>query len=232
MAQSWHHLLFAHWPVPQGQIDRLRGLLPPSLALDLFAKEAWLGVIPFTMTGVRPRWVPPIPFFSAFHELNVRTYVVKEGKPGIFFFSLDASNRLAVALARWSYHLPYFNSRMSLELEGKRVNYASFRQDHRSPPAELKASYGPVGGSLPAPEGSLDAWLTARYCLYAADKRRRVYRGEIDHPPWPLEPAEAEIEKNTMTAPLGLSLPDTKPLLHFSRRMDVKVWPLERVFVS
>ena len=231
MAQTWHQLLFAHWPVPQSQMGRLRALVPPGLPLDLFEKEAWLGVIPFTMTGVRPRWVPSIPFFSSFHELNVRTYVARDGKPGIFFFSLDASNRLAVALARRSYHLPYFNARMSLELDGSRVHYSSSRQDRGSPSAELEGSYGPIASVLSAKEGSLDAWLTARYCLYAVDKHGRMYRGEIDHPPWPLQRAEAEIKKNTMASPLGLSLPDTEPLLHFARHMDVKVWPLERVLV-
>ncbi len=226
LAMTWEDLLFAHWPV---RVDALRPLVPPALELDTFDGSAWLGVVPFRMTGVRLRGLPAILGVSAFPELNVRTYVTAEGKPGVWFFSLDAASRVAVRTARAWFHLPYFDARMKSRREGEWVEYSSRRTHRGAPMADFAGRYGPVGGVFLSQKGSLEAFLTERYCLYAAkpagSSRKRIWRGEIHHAPWPLQPAEAEFESNTMTAPLGLRLPDTPPLLHFARRLDVLAWP-------
>lgn len=239
MAQSWHDLLFAHWALAA---DTLRRLIPAPLEIDTYHGGAWIGIAPFRMTGVRIRGVPALPGLSAFPELNVRTYVTLGGKPGVFFFSLDAGNRLAVAVARRWFHLPYFYARMSLRAVSDGIQYSSRRVlrgargggqarpgQHNVSAAEFIAEYHPTSEVFRAAPGTLEHWLTERYCLYAANSGQRIYRGEIHHRPWPLQPAEAEVNVNTMTAPLGIRLPDVPPLLHFARRLDVVVWPPERV---
>jgi uncharacterized protein YqjF (DUF2071 family) len=166
MAQVWHDLLFAHWPLAP---EILRPLVPPALALDTFNGQAWLGVVPFRMTGIRLRATPAIPWFSAFPELNVRTYVTHGGKPGVWFFSLDATNSAAVAAARLWFHLPYFRAEMNLAPKQGWIFYHSRRTHRGSPGAELKARYRPTGRASAAEPGTLDHWLTERYCLYSAD---------------------------------------------------------------
>lgn len=220
---KWHDLLFAHWPVPP---DILRPRLPPGLTLDTFEGQPWLGVVPFRMTGVRPRGIPPLPGVSAFPELNVRTYVTAGGKPGVFFFSLDAGSRFAVEAARWSYCLPYYHARMSVSPEGEATRYASRRLDPRGAVAELRARYRPVGAPFRATAGSFEYFISERYCLYTSGRRGDLRRAEIHHAPWPLQPAEATFEVDTMAAALGIRLPATPPLLQFARRLDVVVWPL------
>jgi uncharacterized protein YqjF (DUF2071 family) len=225
MAQTWSDLLFAHWPVPA---EALRPLLPPGLPLDMFDGAAWVGVVPFRMSGVHPRFVPSIPWLSAFPELNVRTYVTRDGRPGVFFFSLDAGNRLAVALARRLFMLPYFHARMFVG-RGYEIAYLSERRHRGASPARFVASYAPSGSAAIAVPGSLAHFLTARFCLYTADGTGRLYRAEIDHLPWPLQPATATIAANTMAAAHGIALPDEAPLLHFARRLEVHVWPLRPI---
>lgn len=233
MAQTWHDLLFAHWPV---RVDEVRHAVPAALETETFDGSAWLGVIPFRMTGVRLRGLPALPGLSAFPELNVRTYVTYRGQPGVWFFSLDAGNALAVAVARRWYHLPYFHARMSCRNEGGWVRYASrrvsdagIRADQVRIEAGFIGRYRPTGEVFKAKRGSLEYFLTERYCLYATDSRSRLYRAEIHHQPWPLQPAEAETEVNTMAQASGLRLPDTPPLAHFARRLEVVVWPIEEV---
>lgn len=226
MAMQWHDLLFMHWPVSPAA---LRPLIPPALELETFDGSAWLGVVPFWMRGVRPRLAPTMPWVSAFPELNVRTYVRAEGKQGVWFFSLDAGNPLAVQVARAAFHLPYFDAQMVAVREGEGVYYRSVRTHPGAPPAALEVRYRPAGPVYRAAAGTLDAWLTERYCLYAANRRGRVWRGEIHHAPWPLQPAEAELRDNRMADQLGLRLPDTAPLLHFVRRLDVVAWLVEPV---
>jgi uncharacterized protein YqjF (DUF2071 family) len=160
----------------------------------------------------------------------VRTYVRQGGKPGVYFFSLDAENRVAVSVARRWFHLPYYYARMATRAAEGGIEYASHRVDaptdhaHTTSGARLVAWYRPTGEVYHPLRGTLEHWLTERYCLYATDSRKRIYRGEIHHGPWPLQPAEAQFALNTMTAPLGLSLPETPPLLHFAQRLDVLVW--------
>lgn len=219
----WHDLLLAHWPVPA---SALVPLLPGGLELDTYGGEAWIGVVPFRMSGVRPRGVPALPWLSAFPELNVRTYVRAEDKPGVWFFSLDVTRRVARSVARWRFHLPYRMARMKVDGDGDGLRYGSRCTEAEG---ELAVEYRPTGPAAAADPGSLDAWLTDRYCLYSADRRGRVFRGEILHERWPLRPAEAEIHVNTMTAPLGIELPDREPRLLFARELDVVAWSLRPV---
>jgi uncharacterized protein len=223
VAQSWRDLLFAHWPVPA---TSLRPLVPAGLELDTFEERAWIGVVPFRMKGIRARWLPPVPWLSAFAELNVRTYVTFGGKPGVCFFSLDAANPVAVASARRWFHLPYMNAAMTCRAAGDAIEYSSRRTHREAPAAEFRARYGPTGPVTPAEPGSLTHWLTERYCLYTTDKRGRVLRAEVHHEPWPLQPARAEIAANTMASAAGIILPNEPPLLHFARRLDVHIWSL------
>jgi uncharacterized protein YqjF (DUF2071 family) len=196
----------------------------------MFDGRAWLGVVPFRMSGVRPRYVPALPWVSAFPELNVRTYVTAGNKPGVWFFSLDAANPLAVWLARWTFALPYYTARMLVVHGNGRIRYASTRTHRGAPWAQFGAWYWPVGAVYQAMPGTLEHWLTERYCLYVANHRGHLWRGEIHHRQWPLQPAAAAIVTNTMTAPLGIALPCTTPLLHFARRQDVLAWRLQPVF--
>ena len=223
MAQSWQDLLFAHWPLPPGMI---RERLPAGLELDTFDNQAWLGVVPFRMTGIHRRGNPSMPWISAFPELNVRTYVRQGDRPGVLFFSLDAGNLFAVLAARRWYHLPYVHARMRVEQQDLSIRYASQRIHPGAAPAELLGNYGPSGPASLTSLGSLEHFLTERYCLYAVDPHGALYRGEVHHLPWRLQPAWADLEQNTMAACHDLPLPDTAPLLHFSRRLDVVVWPL------
>lgn len=214
-----------HWPVSH---DALRPLIPPALNLDTFDGRAWLGVVPFRMSGVRPRYLSGVPRVSDFPELNLRTYVTAGGKPGIWFFSLDAHNPLAVRLARATFSLPYFDAAMSCRThDNGEVDYRSVRTHRRAYGARFAARYRPAGPPVEA--GELERFLTARYCLYAADSAGRLRRGEIHHEDWSLQPAEAEVSELQMTGQIGLELPDTDPLLHFSRGLDVVAWAPHRV---
>src|SRR2546422_7495910 len=218
MAQVWHDLLFAHWPVA---VQDLRGHVPPQLSLDTFGGSGWVGIVPFRMSGVRPRQLPAVPWLSAFPELNVRTYVTVGGISGVYFFSLDAGNPVAVALGRGIFKLPYFRARMTLRRVDDAVAYTSQRRHSGAPPAELTARSRPTGPVFAAATGSLEWWLTERYSLYTVDARGRAVRTGIHHRQWQLQPAEAAIGRNTMAAAHDLVLPPLTPLLHFARRQDV-----------
>jgi uncharacterized protein len=230
MTQTWHDLLFAHWPV---DADSLRSRIPAGFELDLFDGQAWLAIVPFHMSNVAPRGVPALPWISAFPELNVRTYVRVNDKPGVYFFSLDAANPVAVGVARLLVHLPYYAASMTVEEHAGRIHYRSRRR--RGPlsadasdkaPATFVGDYRPTGDLHAPVRGTLEYFLTERYCLYTVDNSFRGFRLDIHHPPWPLQPAEAVISENTMAEAAGIRLPSMAPLLHFSRRQDAVAWPL------
>ena len=221
MSQTWHDLLFAHWPVDAGA---LRDKVPEEFALDVFDGTAWLGVVPFRMTNVVPRGVPSLPWISAFPELNVRTYVRVDDKPGVYFFSLDAGSSLAVQTARAWLNLPYYFATMRVKASGEEIEYDS-RRGGDSGLAVLSATYRPIDPPRQAIGGSLEYFLTERYCLYHRNRSGAPYRLEIHHPAWPLQRAIAEFTRNTMGEAAGIWLPDTQPLLHFSRRQDMVAWP-------
>jgi uncharacterized protein YqjF (DUF2071 family) len=217
LAQTWHDLLFAHWRVP---IAAVRRHVPAELPVDEYDGSGWVGVTPFRLGGLRARWTYPAPALSAFAELNVRTYVTIGGRPGIFFFSLDAASVIAVAGARTVYRLPYFWARMSVRRRDARIEYRSRRRGESD--RRFVASYAPEGPELQAVPGSLEYFLTERYCLYTVSQSR-IVRAEIHHPPWRIRAAGADVEANTMPPP-GLRL-EGEPLLHFAKRQDVLVWP-------
>lgn len=225
MTQTWHDLLFAHWPVAPG---RLAPKLPAGLELECLDGQAWIGVVPFRMTNVAPRGVPALPWLSAFPELNVRTYVRVGSKPGVYFFSLDAANALAVATARTLFRLPYYTASMQVESRDGAIHYRSRRRAAGDGRAELAALYRPVGPVFQPQEGSLEHFLTERYRLYTVS-RRSVLTVDIHHPPWPLQPAAAEFATNTMADAAGIRLPDMPPLLHFAKRQDMVAWWVRRV---
>lgn len=220
MTQTWNDLLFAHWPVAPTAVVRK---IPAGLELETFGGHAWIGVVPFHMTNVAPRCVPPLPWLSAFAELNVRTYVRFGDKPGVYFFSLDADNSVAVAAARSTFHLPYYTATMAVERREREIRFQSARTGVDLPPT-LRIAYRPDGDIFHAAPGSLDYFLTERYCLYTEDTSGNLLRVDIHHPEWPLQRAVAEIAVNTMTAPLGIALPAAKPIVHFAARQDVVAW--------
>ena len=232
MTQSWHDLLFAHYAVDPAVI---RDIVPEPLAVDLYRGTAWLSVVPFWIRNLRPPGLPALPLISKFPELNVRTYVTFRGedgleKPGVYFFSLDAGNLSAVWGARLFYRLPYWHAAM--KVEGTDVIHYRSKRIH-GPKAqngmpEWRGTYAPTAPVQRATLNSLAHFLCERYCLYAFN-RGRLYRAEIHHLPWPLQSAEANIEIDTMTQPLGLNLPPEPNFLQFSRDLKVLVWPPERL---
>ncbi|MEO0415491.1 MAG: DUF2071 domain-containing protein [Verrucomicrobiota bacterium] len=225
MAQRWHDLLFAHWPV---KVDALRDLIPAQLEIDTFDGEAWIGIVPFRMSGIRPRFLPAVRGLSNFLELNVRTYVKVNGKPGVWFFSLDAANPIAVEIARATFQLPYYRARMSMtEVEGG-FHYRSQRTHRDAPPSAYDVCYGSNGPVYQSSPGSLEHWLTERYCLYTI-KKNRVYCGDIHHRPWPLQAGWLESKIDTLAIDHKIDLPDTAPVLHFTSGVDVVVWPIYEV---
>jgi uncharacterized protein YqjF (DUF2071 family) len=195
------------------------------MPLDVFDGRAWIGVIPFHMTNVGPRGLPPLPGLSAFPELNVRTYVTLGGKPGVYFFSLDAASTLAVVGARTMFHLPYYRAAMAVHAGARRVTYRSVR---RSPiRAQFAATYEPIGPVSHAQPGTIEHFLTERYCLYTTTRSGEPRRVDIHHRPWPLQPADTQIAVNTMTSAAGITIPADPPLLHFAKRMDVLTWGIQ-----
>lgn len=219
MRQTWSDLLFAHWRVPG---DYMRDLVPEQFEIDTFDGSAWIAVVPFLMTGIRLRLLPPVPPTSRTLELNVRTYVRYGGRPGVYFFSLDAEKRVIVETARRWYHLPYYHARMKLK-HATYTRYESTRIHAGEPAADFAGVYRPISDPAPSTPGSIEYFLTERYCLYTLSPSGRVVVGEIDHDPWPLQRAEGELERNTMTEELGVTLRG-QPLLHYAKSIDVKLW--------
>lgn len=228
MNQVWANLLFAHWSV---DVELMRQLVPAELELDLFEGQAYLGIVPFEMQEVSPRLVPSMPWISWFPELNVRTYVKYKGRSGVYFFSLDAGNPLAVYLACKLYHLPYYNAEMRCDRDGEKFAYSS-KRGHRGLPSnaadyQLDVTYWPCGPLYLSQPGTLDSFLTERYCLFTT-YGGAVYCGDIHHKPWPLRPAQAQWRTNTMASPLGFELIG-EPVLHYVDKIETVEWAIKRV---
>jgi uncharacterized protein len=226
MEQTWRDLLFAHWAYP---IEEVRAVVPEQLPLDTYDGKAWVGVVPFLLENLRARGLPALPPVSTFPELNVRTYVTVNGKPGVYFFSLDAANKLAVIGARTLFHLNYFDADMSITHTQSGIEYSSKRRDAHGRPASFLARYSAVGETFTAEPGTLEHFLTERYCLYAVSNTNHTYRLEIHHRPWFLQAAEAELDARSMLAAAGLGLPHETPMLHFSSLQPMIGWTPERV---
>jgi uncharacterized protein YqjF (DUF2071 family) len=226
MEQTWVNLLFAHWAYPA---DEVRAVLPPGLPLDTYDGKAWIGVVPFLLENLRARGLPALAPVSTFPELNLRTYVTIDGKPGVYFFSLDAANKLAVIGARAVFHLNYFDADMSINRDDHGVHFSSLRTDGRGKPANFRGEYKPTGETFEPQPGTLEHFLTERYCLYSVDASNGVHRLQIHHRPWLLQPASARLDANMMLTAAGLSARADEPLLHFSARQPMIGWPSERV---
>jgi uncharacterized protein len=226
MYQTWGKLLFLHWPVAA---ELLQPLIPSRLRLDTFEGRAWVSVAPFTMWGIRPIFFPPLPVLSQSHELNVRTYVHMEGVPGAWFFSLDASNALAVLGARLSLGLPYFRAHMRLQEHQADIHFTSTRTHPGAPGAQFEGTWS-RGEPRPSPlPDTLDFFLVERYCLYTT-RRDQLYRVRIFHRPWPLCRVERPSFNSTMLESQGLPAPSEDPLLHAQgESIRVGIWPPERL---
>ncbi len=225
MRMTWSELLFAHWQVEPSCIA---ALLPPHLELDTRDGKAWIGIVPFLMSNIAPRWCPPLPRLSRFLELNVRTYVKLDGKPGVWFFSLDAENPVAVRVARATFNLPYMDATMAMtKMDAATITYQSNRTHRGEALAALDVCYESCGTPFQAIPGTLEHWLTARYCLYSANRKGRLFRGEIDHPPWTLTNANWTVKKNSMCSGLGVDLIG-QPHLLYAQPITVRAWPATR----
>ena len=232
MAQTWDQLLFAHWPISS---DQLRRVVPPPLEIDTCAGQAWLGIVAFQISRIHLHGLPAAPGLARFPEVNLRTYVRHNGRPGVLFLSLHCPNRLAMAIARPWFRLAYHYADVNL-VDAVDPGGGSSRDDDyvafasRSPTgASFVARYRKVSEPSAAPPDSLAAWLTERYCYFTVPSAGRVYRCDIFHAPWLLAQAEAEIQTNTLARPFQVDLPPTPPRLHWAERTDALIWPLRRV---
>lgn len=230
MRQNWRDILFVHWPINP---DALRPLVPEPLELDLFEGTAYIGLIPFTMTGVRPVGLPAVAGVSNFHETNVRTYVHTGGRdPGVWFFNLEAASSLAVRLARRLFHLPYHYARMFLEYEASEdvetpnsILYAGTRRWPGPLPASYSVRATPLGPVRPATPKTLEHFLVERYVLYTF-RNGRLNLGRVHHTPYPLRPANILSLDETLLAAAGIVRPDVAPFAHFSAGVNVEIFSL------
>jgi uncharacterized protein YqjF (DUF2071 family) len=231
MHQNWHHLLFLHWEVPP---QELQELLPPELTVDTFDGIAYVGLVPFTVTGARPVLAPPLPWISSFHEINVRTYVHQRGRnPGVWFFSLDASSAIAVAAARAAYKLNYFHAQIGFLVSAgavPNVDFTSHRDDPQGPgPAHAHLRYEPMEGIVThAAPGSLEHFLMERYILYAADENHQLWRARVHHQPYPVQRAELLHLEETLIWAAGIKRSESLPLRHYASEVNVKIYPPEK----
>jgi uncharacterized protein YqjF (DUF2071 family) len=232
MHQSWHHLLFLHWEIPPAE---LQALVPQGLTVDLFEGNAYVGLIPFTIKGVRPVMMPAIPLISSFHEINVRTYVHRDGRdPGVWFFSLDASSSIAVTAARAAYKLAYLKAKIEFSASQEpfpKIEFRSHRDDRRGPmPAHAHIRYNPKEGPVThAKPGTLDHFLLERYILYARDDSHHLYRARVHHSPYPIQRADAAEIDETLVWAAGVTRPSSAPLRHYAKEVNVRVYPLEKI---
>jgi uncharacterized protein len=224
MHQNWGKLLFMHWPIKE---ELLRPLIPERLIIDTFDGTAWISLVPFTMWDIRalPPYLPAIPGLDQMHELNVRTYVHLDGVPGVWFFSLDCNSGAAVLAARTFFFLPYFNANMTLDQREKIIDYNSSRTD--SPTAQFTATWQ-IGEPVPTSQaGSLEFFLTERFCLYTQHESE-IYHCRVHHQPWPLQSATIKSFSSTMLQAIGLTHPTDTPLVHYAEEVNVDIWLLEK----
>lgn len=225
MKQTWTDLLFANYPI---KLEVLQKLVPNVLPLDSFNGMGWIGVVPFHMTDIRLRGLPSLPGTDQFHELNIRTYVTLDGKPGVYFFSLDAANWLAVWVAKTFYHLPYMYADLMLKHNGPIIDFESKRRSGED--AKLVCNYRPISEPYHAAKGSFDEWMSARYCFYTLNNKGVPLRCDLLHQPWLLQHAEAEFSQHTILSNQGIQVESDQPILHFSKKMEVRTWPLVHAY--
>ena len=222
--QTWHDVLLLHWPIAASAV---RPFVHPDVEVDEFDGSSWVSLLPFRMTGVTARGIPPVPGLSAFPEMNLRFYVTHRGRPGIWFVSLDADNRLAVWTARRFFHLPYFQAEMFVRKTSDRFHYHSNR-DGGGEAVEFVGNYWPHGVAFEPTPNTIDHFLAERYCLYTQNAKGTLLTLNIHHHPWPLQRADAEIDTNTVATAQGIGVGGMPTLLHYAKRLDVLFWPMRR----
>jgi uncharacterized protein YqjF (DUF2071 family) len=227
MRPQWNDLLFLHWGFAP---ERVAPLLPDGLELDLFEGRAYVGLVPFQMTNVRPHFVPDLGrlshFTTRFPELNVRTYVLRDGVPGVWFFSLDAASSLAVLAARSWFKLPYFKARMKMRQGKNGFDFWSKRLWPFPSNASCRVQFQPTGEARPAQPGSLDEFLVERYVLYSR-RGQQLFRGRVFHEPYRVQSARVSVLRETNLRAAGFPRPQTQPHVLYSRGVQVEVWGLE-----
>ena len=225
VGMDWTDALFLHWPVPAASLE---ARLPGDLQLDTFEGTAWVSIVAFRIAHARPRGVPHALGWPTFPEINLRTYVRDAERAGIWFFSLDATSRVAVELARRFVHLPYYSAAVESAFESGALSYRLERTDRRAPAARLdaRASFG--GGTRTAAPGTLEHWLVERYCFFTAGRRGRTLRGDVVHQPWPLRDATAEVSGNTLLAAARIVPSSLAPIAHASSGVVTRFLPLRR----
>ncbi|MFS0644807.1 YqjF family protein [Siminovitchia sp. 179-K 8D1 HS] len=218
MRQTWRNVLFLHWPIQPGL---LRPHIPPALEIDTFKGCAWLGIVAFTMKGIYFRGLPfsVVPSFS---EVNVRTYVTYKGKPGVFFMSLDVDDWASLNIAKRWYRLPYHPAKISVQDCGGVIQYQSVRKAGN--PVAFKGSCIPSNDVYFPDRGTLDHWLTEKYCFYTTRNGKDIYHGDIHHPPWPLKKADIQIDQHTLFSPWNINISKEGPIAHFSEGVDSLMW--------
>ena len=226
--QTWRDLTFLHWRVPAGVVaDKL----PAGLEVDTFGGDAWVGLVPFLMTGVRPRWFVPVPGVSTFRETNVRTYVTcrtdRGGRePGVYFFSLDADAWPAVLVARRVWRLPYFRASMALTKRAGRITYETRRVWPGPRGAGGRVAVTPVGDTRAAEPGTLDHFLAERYLLFTPGPGGTLLRGRVHHTPYPLRACGDVAVDDTLTAAAGCDVAGPPDHACYSPGVDVTIYPL------
>jgi uncharacterized protein YqjF (DUF2071 family) len=220
---DWVDALFLHWPIDPAQI---RARIPADLEIDTFDGAAWISIVAFRIAGARLRGVPKHGAWRAFPEVNVRTYVRRGEHAGVWFASLDADSRTAVAAGRSIVHLPYTRASIGAACDGTDLAYDLQRIDRRAPPARfsVQATCGPETRTATA--GTLEHWLVERYCFFTTVGGLRTVRGDVAHEPWPLSDAAATIGENRLLDTADLTPLVAVPLVHASRGVRTQAWPL------
>ena len=220
MNMTWKDLLFIHWRVDP---ELLQKTLPEGLEVDTFDGSAWIALVPFTMAATRPSFFPPLPIARNFHECNVRTYVLKDGVPGVWFYSLDAASRIAVFGGRHLWHLNYVNARFQVKKNDRTHDYRLKRQDGKGTRIKWR-----TGDAMPRSEfGSLRHFLTERYNLYSG-KDQRIWRGAVHHEPWTLRQAELLELDDELVSEAGIEMIGD-PICMAADPVAVRGWMLKRV---
>jgi uncharacterized protein YqjF (DUF2071 family) len=229
MYQRWEELLFLHWPVEPQVVAKV---LPPGLVVDTYKGRAWLGVVPFSMRGVRPRFLPAVPGLSSFPELNLRTYVVDElGRPGVWFYSLDTPKHLPNWIARTFFHLNYRFARIQVEDKGSSCSYRSELWMGTDWDAPQEYEWERIGEPFTAKPDSLDFFLAERYRLFAYNEAKaQLLTGQVHHQAYPLQQVNLKRYSKRIFTLNGLSKPDSLPAsLLASSGVNVQISPMIRV---
>ncbi|WP_332649466.1 YqjF family protein [Lysinibacillus sp. 54212] len=224
LQQNWHNVLFVHYPVYSKSLQKF---VPRSLELDTFNGMCWVSIVLFIVKKNRIRLLPLIPGTNQFIQMNVRTYVTLDGTPGVYFLSIDASNKVAVTLATTLFFLPNYDAVMNLQQEGSSIFFQSARKGKVS--LEMECCYKPISPVFYATKNSLEAWLIERYTLFSLNRNGQPVRGDIYHAPWQLQHVEATVYKNTMLTDLSIAAEYNEPIFHFSKMQQARICPLVSV---